>query len=91
MGGRYSDEWHRAHLVNPRDLVPESNMPAYPWLAEREVDVSAVMADMRGLQALGDPYSDAQIDGAGNAVIGKTEMDALIAYLQALGKHAPKG
>src|SRR5688572_21372023 len=91
VGGRYSDEWHRAHLMNPRDLVPESNMPSYPWLAENDVDLAAIMADMRGLQTLGDPYSDADIDNAGHAVVGKTEMDALIAYLQALGKHAPKG
>ena len=91
VGGRYSDEWHRAHLMNPRDLVPESNMPSYPWLAEKDVDLAGIMADMRGLQTLGDPYSDADIENAGDAVIGKTEMDALIAYLQALGKHAPKG
>ena len=91
VGGRYSDDWHRAHLTNPRDLVPESNMPAYPWLAEREVDLEALEADLRGLRRLGDPYSDADIAGAGEAVVGKTEMDALIAYLQALGKHAPKG
>ena len=91
VGGRYSDEWHRAHLANPRDLVPESNMPGYPWLAGNPVDPDGVMADMRGLQALGDPYTDAEIEGAGGKVVGKTEMDALIAYLQALGKHAPKG
>jgi cytochrome c oxidase cbb3-type subunit 2 len=90
VGGRYSDEWHRAHLMNPRDLVPESNMPGYPWLAEARVDHAAIVADMRGLRALGDPYTDADIASA-DAVIGKTEMDALVAYLQALGKHAPKG
>jgi cytochrome c oxidase cbb3-type subunit II len=91
VGGRYSDDWHRAHLANPRDLVPESNMPAYRWLADSRVDPDAVMADMRGLQRLGDPYTDTQIDNAGAALLDKTEMDALIAYLQALGKHAPKG
>jgi cytochrome c oxidase cbb3-type subunit 2 len=90
-GGRYSDDWHRAHLLNPRDLVPESNMPSYPWLADAPVDVEALIADMRGLQMLGDPYSAQDIDGAAGAVAGKTELDALIAYLQGLGKHAPKG
>jgi cytochrome c oxidase cbb3-type subunit 2 len=91
VGGRYSDDWHRAHLLGPRDLVPESNMPAYPWLAEQQVDPEAIVADMRGLRRLGDPYSDQDIDGATEAVVGKTEMDALIAYLQSLGRHAPKG
>jgi cytochrome c oxidase cbb3-type subunit 2 len=90
-GGRYSDDWHRVHLTNPRDVVPESNMPAYPWLAESTLDAGQIEADMRGLRALGDPYTDADIDGAAAAVAGKTELDALIAYLQGLGKHAPKG
>jgi cytochrome c oxidase cbb3-type subunit 2 len=90
-GGRYSDDWHRVHLNNPRDVVPESNMPAYPWLAETTLDAEAIEADLRGLRALGDPYTDADIDGAAAAVAGKTELDALIAYLQGLGKHAPKG
>jgi cytochrome c oxidase cbb3-type subunit II len=90
-GGRYSDDWHRVHLTNPRDVVPESNMPAYPWLAENTLDAEAIEADLRGLRTLGDPYTDADIDGAAAAVAGKTELDALIAYLQGLGKHAPKG
>jgi cytochrome c oxidase cbb3-type subunit II len=90
-GGRYSDDWHRVHLTNPRDVVPESNMPAYPWLAETTIDAGAIEADLRGLRTLGDPYTDADIDGAAAAVAGKTELDALIAYLQGLGKHAPKG
>ena len=90
-GGRYSDDWHRVHLTNPRDVVPESNMPAYPWLATTPLDADAITADLRGLRVLGDPYTDADIDGAAAAVAGKTEMDALIAYLQGLGKHAPKG
>ena len=85
VGGRYSDEWHRIHMLNPRDLVPESNMPAYPWLANREVDGSMVERKMRALQTLGDPYSDEQIAGAVEAVAGQTELDALIAYLQNLG------
>ena len=90
-GGRYSDDWHRVHLTNPRDVVPESNMPAYPWLAETTIDADAIEADLRGLRRLGDPYTDADIDGAAAAVAGKTELDALIAYLQGLGTHAPKG
>ena len=91
VGARYSDDWHRVHLNNPRDVVPESNMPAYPWLAENTIDAEQIEADMRGLRALGDPYTDADLDGAAAAVAGKTELDALIAYLQGLGKHAPKG
>jgi len=91
VGGRYSDDWHRVHLNNPRDVVPESNMPAYPWLAENTIDADQIEADMRGLRRLGDPYTDADLDGAAAAVAGKTELDALIAYLQGLGKHAPKG
>jgi len=90
-GGRYSDDWHRVHLNNPRDVVPESNMPAYPWLAETTLDAGQIEADLRGLRAIGDPYTDADIEGAAAAVAGKTELDALIAYLQGLGKHAPKG
>ncbi len=85
VGGRYSDEWHRIHLMKPQDLVPESNMPAYPWLANRTVDGDEVQSKMRVLQTLGDPYSDEQIDGAPAVVDGKTEMDALVAYLQGLG------
>jgi cytochrome c oxidase cbb3-type subunit 2 len=91
VGGRYSDDWHRVHLNNPRDVVPESNMPAYSWLAENTIDADAITADLRGLRALGDPYTQADIDGAAAAVAGKTELDALIAYLQGLGTHAPKG
>jgi cytochrome c oxidase cbb3-type subunit 2 len=90
VGGRYSDDWHRVHLGNPRDVVPESNMPAYPWLAQTPVDLDAVLADMRALRTLGDPYTDADLDAAAAQVEGKTELDALIAYLQGLGRHAPR-
>ena len=85
VGGRYSDEWHRVHLMNPRDVVPESIMPGYPWLAGTAVDGGEVQARMRALRRLGHPYSDADIDGAAAAVEGRTEMDAMIAYLQGLG------
>jgi len=85
VGGRYSDEWHRVHLMNPRDLVPESNMPGYPWLAERTVDGTATGDKMRALRLVGVPYTDEQIDGAAAEVEGRTEMQALIAYLQGLG------
>ena len=85
VGGKYSDEWHRLHLNNPRDLVPESNMPAYPWLATTRVDDTTIAAHLRGLRRVGVPYSDADIDGAAEAVKGKTEIDALVAYLQVLG------
>jgi cytochrome c oxidase cbb3-type subunit 2 len=85
VGGRYSDDWHRIHLINPRDVVPASNMPGYPWLMEASVDGDLVQRKMRTLQRLGDPYSDAEIDAAADAVEGKTEMEALIAYLQGLG------
>ncbi|MDZ7809737.1 MAG: cytochrome-c oxidase, cbb3-type subunit II [Arhodomonas sp.] len=86
VGGRYSDDWHYAHLMNPRDLVPESNMPGYPWLAERELDPEAVVSRMRSQkQLLGVPYSDEQLNEAGSKLEGKTEMDAVIAYLQGLG------
>jgi len=91
IGGRYSDDWHRVHLINPRDVVPVSNMPSYPWLAEKPVDPAAVARNMRALKRIGDPYTDEEIDGAAAAVAGKSELDALIAYLQGLGKHAPKG
>ncbi len=91
VGGRYSDDWHRAHLTNPRDVVPESNMPGYPWLAERPVHADEIVAHMQALKRLGDPYTDAEIEGAAAAVAGKTELDAVVAYLQALGIHAPKG
>jgi cytochrome c oxidase cbb3-type subunit 2 len=89
VGGRYSDDWHRVHLMNPRDVVPVSNMPGYPFLAETAVDPGVVTRNMRALQRLGDPYTDEDIAGAAAAVAGKSEMDALIAYLQGLGKHAP--
>lgn len=87
VGGRYSDAWHELHLINPRNLVPESNMPGYPWLAERMVDGELVAKKMRYLQAVGDPYSDEQIAGAASAVADRTEMEALIAYLQGLGTN----
>ncbi len=85
VGGRYSDEWHRIHLVNPRDLVPESNMPAYPWLEKTLVDADALPAHMKALRIVGVPYTDAQIASATGEVRGKTELDATIAYLQVLG------
>lgn len=85
VGGRYSDEWHRVHLVNPRDLVPESNMPSYPWLADSMIDASKTADKMSGLRMLGVPYSDEDIAGAQAQVDGKTELDALVAYLQYLG------
>ena len=87
VGGRYSDEWHRIHLVNPRDVVPESIMPAYPWLEKNTVDASSIGAHMKGLRTLGAPYSDEEIAKAAEDVTGKTEMDAVIAYLQVLGIH----
>ncbi len=90
VGGRYSDDWQRVHLINPRDVVPESNMPAYPWLAERAVNPATLVRHMRTLQTIGDPYTDEEIEGAPAAVAGKTELDALVAYLQGLGKHAPR-
>ncbi len=90
VGGRYSDEWHYIHLANPRDVVPESNMPAYAWLADRLVDGLLVQKKMRILNAFGDPYSDEDIAAAPDAVAGKNEMDALVAYLQGLG-HARSG
>ena len=86
VGGRYSDEWHRVHLINPRDLVPESNMPGFPWLLDAQVDASQTPAKLRALQTLGVPYTDEQVAGASDAVNGKTEMEALIAYLQGLGR-----
>lgn len=85
VGGKYSDQWQRLHLMNPRQVVPVSNMPGYPWLAEKKLDVADIQARMRALRTLGDPYSDADIAAAPAALDGKTEMDALIAYLQGLG------
>jgi cytochrome c oxidase cbb3-type subunit 2 len=86
VGGRYSDDWHVIHLVNPRDVVPESNMPGYPWLLENTVDGALVQKKMSVLQTLGDPYTEAEIAAAADAVNGRTEMEALIAYLQGLGR-----
>lgn len=85
VGGRYSDDWHEQHLMNPRDVLPSSNMPAYPWLARRTVDGQTVQRRMRALQRLGHPYTDEQIENAAAEVDGVTEMEALIAYLQGLG------
>jgi cytochrome c oxidase cbb3-type subunit II len=85
VGGRYSDEWHRAHLDNPRDLVPESNMPGYPWLAKTKLDPQEVQPKMRALRRLAVPYSDEEIAAAPAELAGKTEQDALVAYLQGLG------
>ena len=85
VGGKYSDEWHRVHLNNPRDLVPESNMPAYPWLLATAIDPSDAAPRMRALRKVGVPYTDAEIDASPQELKGKTEMDALVAYLQVLG------
>jgi cytochrome c oxidase cbb3-type subunit 2 len=85
VGGRYSDDWHRLHLANPRQLVPESNMPAYPWLASTPANAADIEAKMRALRVLGVPYSDDEIAAARKEVASKTEMDALIGYLQNLG------
>jgi cytochrome c oxidase cbb3-type subunit 2 len=85
VGGRYGDEWHRIHLNNPRDVVPESNMPGYPWLAQTPVDASDIQAKLRTLRGMGHPYTDEDLAGAKAALEGKTEQDALIAYLQGLG------
>ncbi len=85
VGGRYSDEWHRVHMINPRDVVPESIMPGYPWLQENALDNSDIQSKLKVLRALGHPYTDAQIETAPAALEGKTEMDALVAYLQSLG------
>ena len=85
VGGKYSDEWHRIHLNQPRDLVPESNMPAYPWLVKATIDPSEMATKMSVLRTLGAPYTDAEIAEGGAAVNGKSETDALIAYLQVLG------
>ncbi len=85
VGGKYSDEWHRIHLVNPRDLVPESNMPAYPWLAANSVDPADMAPKLRALRIVGVPYTDDDIAKSGEAVKGKTELEAVIAYLQVIG------
>ena len=85
VGGRYSDDWHRAHLYNPRNVVPESIMPAYPWLVENKLDGKDTAAKLKAMRTLGVPYTDADIAGAQAAIAGKTEMDAMVAYLQSLG------
>lgn len=87
VGGRYSDDWHRAHLHNPRDVVPESNMPAYPWLEKNAADADSIQAHMKGLRTLGAPYTDEEIAKAPEELKGKTELDAVIAYLQGMGIH----
>jgi cytochrome c oxidase cbb3-type subunit 2 len=87
VGGRYSDEWHRVHLNNPRDVVPESNMPAFVWLTKGTVDPAEVAAKMRVLRKIGVPYTDADIQSAAELVSGHSELDALIAYLQGLKFH----
>jgi cytochrome c oxidase cbb3-type subunit 2 len=87
VGGKYSDEWHRIHLNNPRDVVPESNMPAYSWLEKKTVDAASIQAHMKGLRTVGTPYTDEQIARAPEEVKGKTEIEAVIAYLQVLGIH----
>ena len=86
VGGRYSDEWHRIHLNNPRDVVPESNMPAYPWLEKTPADAAGIATHMKALRAVGVPYSDEEIAKAPAELKNKTEMDALVAYLQSLGR-----
>ena len=85
VGGKYNDEWHRIHLINPRDLVPESNMPGYPWLEKAPASSDDIGAKMRALRTVGVPYTDEQIVKAPEQLKGKTEMEALIAYLQSLG------
>ena len=85
VGGRYSDEWHRIHLLNPRDVVPESNMPAFPWLARNKVDADATVAHMKALRKVGTPYSDEEIANAPGMLANKSELDAVVAYLQGLG------
>ena len=87
VGGRYSDDWHRAHLYNPRNVVPESKMPAYPWLVENTLDGKDTVAKIKAMRWLGVPYTDADIEGAVAAVKGKTEMEALVSYLQVLGTY----
>lgn len=85
VGGKYNDEWHRLHLINPRDLVPESNMPAYPWLETTAVDAEILPQKMKALRSLGHPYTDEEIAAAVDAAKGRSELDALVAYLQVLG------
>jgi cytochrome c oxidase cbb3-type subunit 2 len=85
VGGRYSDDWHRVHLMNPRDVVPESNMPSFPWLADNVLDGKLTPRKLKVMRILGVPYEDEDIAGATAAVKGKTELDALVAYLQNMG------
>jgi cytochrome c oxidase cbb3-type subunit 2 len=87
VGGRYSDEWHRTHLDNPRDVVPESNMPGYPWLATAKLDPQSIVPKMRAMQRLNVPYTEQDIKDAPAQLADKTEQDALVAYLQGLGTH----
>ena len=89
VGGRYSDDWHRVHLNNPRDVVPESNMPGFPWLEKSTVDGELITKKLKTLKMMGDPYTDADISGARDAVEGKTELDAVVAYLQASASTRP--
>lgn len=91
VGGRYSDDWHRVHLINPRDVVPESNMPRFPWLTEAGIDGALTAKKMQALRKVGVPYTDEDIAGAAEAVAGKSEMDALVAYLQGLGTNVDTG
>jgi cytochrome c oxidase cbb3-type subunit 2 len=91
VGGRYSDEWHRIHFNNPRDVVPESNMPAYPWLARTPVDGASLGSHLRALARVGVPYGEEEIAGAQKAVEGRSELDALIAYMQVLGTSLKAG
>jgi cytochrome c oxidase cbb3-type subunit 2 len=91
VGGRYSDDWHRAHLMNPRDVVPESNMPRFPWLADATIDGALVAKKMEALRKVGVPYTDEDVAGAAEAVQGKTELEALIVYLQGLGTNVKPG
>jgi len=91
VGGRYSDDWHRVHLLNPRDVVPESNMPRFPWLSDGKLDGALTAKKMEALRKVGVPYTDADIAGAAAAVEGKSELDALVAYLQGLGTNLKAG
>jgi cytochrome c oxidase cbb3-type subunit 2 len=91
VGGRYSDDWHRVHLMNPRDVVPESNMPRFVWLADGKIDGALTAKKMKALRMVGVPYTDADIAGAAAAVEGKSELDALVAYLQGLGTNLKAG
>jgi cytochrome c oxidase cbb3-type subunit 2 len=85
VGGRYSDDWHRTHLANPRDVVPESNMPGYPWLAQNKLVPGEIVPKMRAMQRMNVPYTDDEIKAAPEQLADKTEQDALVAYLQGLG------